>query len=204
MKANSVRIYSVEEYIQVEEETGTKHEYHRGEIYAMSGGTIARGMLCGNSYAALRSGLQTKNTDCTVLNSEIKLHIAAVDSFVYPDATVICGPIERSSKDANSAAVEAVTNPIVIVEVLSKSTSDYDPVSTAGGEKFFRYRQIPSLLEYVLVSQEKPVVEVYSRQPNTEFWKISHYEGLNETVLLASVSLEISMQDLYAGIEEIR
>ncbi|MEQ9439062.1 MAG: Uma2 family endonuclease [Cyclobacteriaceae bacterium] len=198
MKANLVREYTIEEYSQIEEETGIKHEYHQGEVYAMSGGTIAHGMLCGNSYAILRSSLRGKEQNCTALNSEIKLHITAVDSFVYPDAMVVCGPIERSDKDKN-----AVTNPIVIIEVLSKTTSDYDPVSTAGGDKFYQYRQVSSLLEYVLISQEKAVVEVYSKQPNTEFWKISHYEGWNENIMLSSITLEVSMSDLYEGIEEI-
>ena len=86
---------------------------------------------------------------CNAYGSEIRIHIEKVESIVYPDAMIICGNIEVSGKEA-----EAVINPLLLVEVLSKSTESYDR-----GEKFYKYRQLPSIHEYILINQDKPLVE---------------------------------------------
>jgi len=183
-------LLSVSEYIIQEQENHTKYEYHDGQIFALAGGSLNHGMLCGNIYAELRSRLKAKKSDCKPFTSEIKLRIKARNSFVYPDAMVICGEIETSEQDKNS-----VTNPSLVVEVLSKSTANYDR-----GDKFFLYRQIPSLQEYVLISQNQPQVDVFYKQPNTDLWQITRFEGLESTIILQSVLLQIAMSDLYFDI----
>ncbi|NRB53214.1 MAG: Uma2 family endonuclease [Saprospiraceae bacterium] len=104
---------------------------------------------------------------------------------------VICGAIERSIETK-----DAVTNPTLIVEVLSKSTIEYDK-----GDKFYFYRQVPSLQEYVLIEQNRYVVEVYFKKGKNDLWSISRYEGLDQFIKLQSVGIEISMKELYFDVD---
>lgn len=190
MDARKLDHISLKEYQSIEIQNQTRYEFHNGSIHAMAGGTIAHGLLCGNIFAELRSTLKDNNSNCTALSSEIKLHIEAVNSFVYPDAMVICAELKASETDKN-----AVTNPILIVEVLSKSTANYDR-----GDKFYKYRQIPTLREYVLIEQEKAVVEVYSRQATSDLWRIMRVEGLAKKVVLTSIGVDIELGALYEGV----
>lgn len=182
---------SVQAYIQQEQESGIRYEYHDGTIYALAGGTINHGKLCGNIYAELRNKLKANNSGCNAFTGEIKLGIERKNTFVYPNAMVICEEINTAKEDDN-----AVTNPVLIAEVLSKTTADYDR-----GDKFYLYRQIPSLQEYVLIEQSKPVVEVYYKKKGTEFWSINRYEGLDTAVSLRSLKITIPLSDLYFDIE---
>lgn len=191
MKAHKQPKISVEEYIQLERESDTRYEYHDGDIYALAGGTLNHGKLCGNIYAELRSKLKEAGADCKAFTGEIKLCIEKKNAYVYPDSMVVCGAIETSNDDENS-----VTNPVLIVEVLSKSTADYDR-----GDKFYLYRQLPALQEYVLIEQDKPVVEIYYKKEHSDLWRITRYEGLDKTISLRSLQVEISMSDLYFDIE---
>jgi Uma2 family endonuclease len=191
MKAHKMPRLTIEEYILQEKESGQRYEYHDGKIFALAGGSVNHGLLCGNIYAELRSQLKAKGSNCKPTTSEIKLNIVKENSFVYPDAMVICGDLKKSNSDQNS-----VTNPILVVEVLSKSTSDYDR-----GDKFYIYRQIPSLQEYVLIEQARPQVEIFYKKPGTDLWRISRFEGLESKIQLQSVEIEISMSELYFDIE---
>jgi Uma2 family endonuclease len=187
MKAEKLPKLSVEEYIQHEIETGQKHEYHDGMIYALAGGTLEHALLIGNVYSELRNGLREKGNNCKPITNDAKLHIEKENKFVYPDTMVICGEFEKSS-----ANKDAVTNPILIVEVLSKSTSDYDR-----GDKFYFYRQIPTLQEYVLIDQSRYLVDIYYKIEKSDLWSISRYEGNDQKIKLQSIDIEISMKDLY-------
>ena len=191
MEAYKFPKLSVEEYIQRERESDTKYEYHNGEVYALAGGTLNHTKLCGNIYAELRSKL--KNLNCNPYTSEAKLSIKNKNTFVYPDSIVVCGEIKTSEKDKN-----AITNPTLIVEVLSKSTAHYDR-----GDKFHLYRQIPSLQEYVLIEQVKPVVEIYYRKERNDIWQISRIEGLDQAIKLQSLDIEISMSKLYFDVSDL-
>lgn len=185
-----VRSYTKLEYLETEQREGVKYEYDRGSISAMAGGSINHGLLCGNVYSELRGIFRQTSTPCTAFNSDIKLYIAKRDCYVYPDTMVVCGDIQETNE-----APEAVTNPIVVVEVLFKNTADYDR-----GEKFQKYRQVPSLQEYVLVEQYKVQVEVYYRKPDLDLWKISTYAGFDSAVRLESLGIEVKMGDLYVDV----
>jgi len=100
---------------------------------------------------------------------------------------VVCGDFEHSKEDENS-----IVNPILIVEVLSKSTAEYDR-----GDKFYLYRQIPTFKEYVLIEQKKHVVDVHFKQGNSDLWKITRYQGLDKIIKLQSIGIEVSMKELY-------
>ncbi len=191
MKAHKIPKLTVEEYINQEKESGNKYEFHNGKIYALAGGTLNHGLLCGNIYAELRGALKNNKSKCKPFTSEVKLNIGSENSFVYPDSMVICGDIEIADTDKNS-----VKNPVLIVEVLSKSTALYDR-----GDKFYLYRQIPSLQEYVLIEQDKPLVEVFYKKPKSDLWRISRFEGLDTKIKLQSLNIEINMTDLYYDIE---
>ena len=137
----------------------------------------------------MRSRLKARNSDCKAMTSEIKLHIQSENSFLYPDSMVACGEIQKSDSDKN-----AITNPIVVIEVLSKSTANYDR-----GDKFFMYRLIPSLQEYVLIEQEKPQIEIYKRE--SDLWQITRVTGLDKKLTLRSINLEIPLSEIYEGVE---
>ena len=190
MKAQKIPKLTVAEYITQEQESDTKYEYYNGEIFALAGGSINHGLLCGNIYSEIRSELRKKQSPCKPLTSEIKLNIKEKNSYVYPDTMVICGEMKTSENDANS-----VSNPILIVEVLSKSTANYDR-----GDKFFLYKQISSLQEYVLIEQDKAQVDVFYKKPESDLWRISRYEGLNTKVKFQSIKIEIEMSELYFDI----
>ena len=117
----------------------------------------------------------------------------AENSFVYPDAIVVCDELEVSPFEIN-----AIDNPILIVEVLSKSTANYDR-----GDKFFKYQQIPSLQEYVLIEQDKAIVDTYFKRPGVDLWRISRFEGLNSLIQLQSIGIQMLMSDLYAGVKDL-
>ena len=182
---------SVAEYVQYEIDTNQKYEFHDGEIFALAGGSIEHALLVGNIYAELRNGLQAKKSNCKPITSDAKLFIKKENKYVYPDAMVVCGEIEKS-QETN----DAVSNPVLIVEVLSKSTIEYDK-----GDKFHFYRQIPTLQEYVLIEQSRYVVESYFKKDKNDLWRISRYEGLDKTIFLQSLNLEIKLSDLYFDIK---
>ncbi len=187
MKAHKIPDITVEEYIRMEQETNTKHEYHDGEVFALAGGTINHGLLCGNAYAEIRNKLSKNDNKCIPFTSEVKIYIEKRNSYLYPDCMVICGDIEKSKEESN-----AVTNPVLIVEVLSRSTAEYDR-----GDKFYFYRQLSSFKEYVLIEQDRYVVDVHYKSKNSDLWRITRYEGLDKKIKLQSINIEITMEELY-------
>ena len=140
------------EYVAGERASDTKHEYLRGEVWAMAGGTREHARLAANVIRELGRALEGR--PCVVFTSDLRVRILATDRATYPDVSVVCGPAETAPDD-----VDAITNPTVLVEVLSDSTGADDR-----GQKFAHYRRIPSLREYVLVSQRAPRIEVYRRE----------------------------------------
>jgi len=186
------RTYSIEEYLELEATSELKHEYENGLILEMSGGTINHGVISDNIYNALRQRIRKSGSGCKTYSDKIKVRIEDLNQFVYPDAMVICGGIERSDKDA-----ESVTNPKVIVEVLSKSTVGYDR-----GDKFHKYRQLDSFQEYILIDQYQYVVETFYKNEQG-FWEISRAEGLENELYIKSLDFSISLSELYDDTENI-
>lgn len=150
-----------EEYLEAEGQSTIKHEWLDGVIYAMAGGSLEHSRLAGNVHAALKVGLKR----CEVFQSDAMLFVRATQLSTYADVTVVCGPIESQKIERNGRALgEALINPTLIVEVLSSSTEEYDR-----GEKFAHYMRVPSLKEYVLISQDVPKIEVF-RRPERGHW----------------------------------
>jgi Uma2 family endonuclease len=176
-------VFTYEEYLSREQETGLRHEFLDGAVYAMSGGTPEHARLIGEVAFAIRSAVDP--TRCRVFPSDLKVQVAATGLTTYPDVALVCGEVVRASGDKN-----AVTNPKVLVEVLSASTEAYDR-----GEKWAHYRRIESLEAYVLVSQIPQRVEVYEKQANGEF--VHRVAGPGERLVIAGVELTLEVDALY-------
>lgn len=143
--------YSFQEYLAVEEISAVRHEFLDGEIYAMAGGSIAHAALSVAASSALQSGLAGR---CRVFSSDLRIRSVASGLACYPDVSVVCGEVAT-----DPASTETVTNPTVVVEVLSPATMDYDL-----GEKFSHYQQIPSLKAVIYVWQDRRQIEVRARE----------------------------------------
>jgi Uma2 family endonuclease len=171
------------EYMALEARSGgQRHEYLRGEVYAMSGGTPEHAALEAAMAGELRNALEAAGKQCRVYSANLRLRVEATDFTCYADATVVCGKAETSPVDRH-----AVTNPTVLVEVLSDSTESYDRGIKAG-----HYRHIPSIREYVLVSQHSAVVEVWRRNEQ-ERWEVAAVAGKGEKAALASLGIAIDV-----------
>lgn len=182
--------YSIEEYIELDRGSLEKLEYHSREIFAMAGGSFTHGLLGGNIIAGLKEAIRKSGKPCRTYTGDVKIAISA-KHYVYPDASVIRGKIESTEQ-----LPDAALNPLIIVEVQSPSTGLYDREG-----KFQAYRQIKSFREYILISQDKLLVEVFYKPDDKDFWQYRSYDSLNEIVQLSSIDSEISMTDIYAGWE---
>lgn len=173
-----------DEYLALEASSPLKHEYIRGEVYAMSGGTPTHARLQTAVSAALIAAL--KGRPCAVYSSDLSVRVEATDATLHPDVTVVCGKLETSARDKN-----AVVNPKLIVEVLSESTEGYDR-----GAKASHYRQIPTLSEYVLVSQAERRVEVY-RWNERGRWELA-VEARSGEVPIEGLGVAFTVEEIYA------
>ena len=131
--------------------------------------------------------------NCQAIGSDQKIYIPLANRGLFGDVTVYCGKPEFHDKNSYLLA-----NPLLIVEVLSKSTQSYDK-----GEKFDLYRSLPSFREYLLVAQDKPSVQArYLQDPENDLWKYSNAEGLESSIRLQSIGMELKLKDIYSVIEE--
>ena len=175
---------TVEEYLQKERVSVEKHEYWGGEIFAMAGASHAHNLIVANTIFALMQALRGK---CLVYPSDMRLHVPASGLFTYPDVSVVCGPPQFLD-----GAEDTLENPAVLVEVLSPATESYDR-----GKKFEGYRSIPSFADYLLIAQDRVMVEHYRRQEGGGWLLVERRAG--EGLRLGCG--EIAVDDLYLGLE---
>jgi len=159
----------------------------------MAGGTPTHGKIANNVSTAINNELNKKNNNCSTYNSDVKVFIPDFNRGAYPDCMAICGKEQLHEK---SNAV--VTNPCLIIEVLSDSTKEYD-----SNAKFEGYRSIPSFKEYVLVWQTIPKVQSWYKEDN-DLWRISSVFGLDKTIQLYSIDCEIALKDIYIRVEDLK
>ena len=196
MAEQALSSYTYSDYLELEANSEEKYEFHGGYITAMAGGTLAHGQISVNVTTALRNSLEGAKKPCITYSSDVKVHVTASHRTYYPDGSVVYDTPEISSKDKH-----ALINPILIVEVLSESMVAFDR-----GNKFAHYRKIPSLREYVLVSQSEPIVDTYYRL-DSGAWEIQTIEGLSEWVTLKSLGIQLAMNSIYylvEGMEEYK
>lgn len=188
MSSIAARTYlTPEEYIAAERKATLKSEYISGEIVAMSGARNEHNLITMNTANGLYN--QVTERGCRVYASDMRVGIGAGVSYFYPDIAVTCDR-PRFEDDA----LDILTNPQVIIEVLSDATESYDR-----GEKFAHYRQLESLQEYILISQDRVRVEHYLRQGKQ--WLLSEFNMLENVLLLTSIKAELPLNRIYRFVE---
>ena len=181
------RYYTPEEYLELEEAAESKSEYRDGEIVAMTGGTTNHNEIAGNFYSHSKFGLRGQNY--RIYMGDVRLWIPRYRLYTYPDVMVIEGePIYEGS------GTTTVTNPLLIVEVLSKSTKDYDR-----GDKFQYYRSIPELKEYIMIDQYNFHIEQFAKNSEGK-WVLSEYETADAVLALAALEFQIQLSEIYRGV----
>lgn len=184
MQVTQKRYYSPEEYLALEEVADYKSEYIDGEIVPMAGGSTNHNRIAGNFYAGLNFAFKTE--DYEVFMSDVRLWIPQRRIYTYPDVMVVAGEPEYYND-----RTDTITNPRVIIEVLSPSTKRYD-----SSKKFEAYRTILAFEEYLLIDQTRVYIEHFSKTDNKR-WSFAEYDESDNAIALSSVSFEISLVDIY-------
>lgn len=182
------RRFSVSEYLAREELALTKSEFFHGDIVAMAGATIAHNVITGNVFSHLHALLRDR--ECSPFGSDQRIKVERAGSFMYADVAVVCGEIIPAKDDPHS-----ITNPRVIIEVLSDSTEGKDR-----GKKLKLYLKLDSLREYILISQDEPRIDKIFRKDDGT-WTMSIVEGLGDWLEIESIDCRLAMAQIYNGIK---
>jgi Uma2 family endonuclease len=177
-----------EEYLAMERHAPTKSEYLRGEVYALAGASRQHVMIMTNTIVALATRL--KGRPCAVFGSDLRVKVPLTGLYTYPDVSVVCGEAQFEDREQDN-----LLHPTVIVEILSDSTERYDR-----GDKFAHYRRLESLTDYILISQHRPLVEHFARQPE-DSWLLKAYEGIEAIAAIPSIGCELPLADVYDKVE---
>ncbi len=188
MAVAALRYITEDEYLSLEETAELKHEYLAGRIFDMAGGSAEHALVSANVIAELRRA--AGEGPCRVFSSDLRIRVQSSGLNTYPDVSVVCGALQLTERKP-----KACTNPAVLVEVLSESTQEYDR-----GEKWRHYQTIESLQDYLLVWQDRPRVERYSRLPDGG-WRYELAEGLEAQVTVLALEGKISLAQVYRGVE---
>jgi Uma2 family endonuclease len=177
-----------EEYLQFERQSETKHEYFDGEIFAMTGASRKHNLISMNLSYLLVGYLKGKS--CKAYAGDFRVKIKETGLYTYPDVIITCDKeiLEDQVKDT-------LLNPLIIIEILSPSTERYDR-----GKKFLHYRQIESLQNYVLISQEEPRIELFERQATGQ-WLLSEKNGLENSIEIPAIDYMLSLMEVYDKVD---
>lgn len=187
------KIYTIEEYFELEEMAVEKHEFENGKITLMPGGTAIHNEIAANVIYALKKAIKVLEQKFKVYNSDMKIAVPKFESFVYPDAVVICEKPEyyKTRKDV-------IINPLLVVEVASPSTEAYDREL-----KFHKYRTLSSFQEYVILHQHQVWASIYRRE-GEDLWRTLDLQGMESTLELHSIGCTIPLADIYEGVELVQ
>ena len=187
MAAPQSKHVSIEDYLIAERAATEKHEYYKGEIFAMSGASLRHNRIQINLILGIGNLLKGKS--CEIFGSDLRVHIPPNSLFTYPDAVIVCGEPQLLDD-----AQDTVLNPTVIFEVLSPSTQSYDR-----GDKFKLYRDIPSLHAYILVATDKPGVEQYCKRSDGT-WTLQEFTDTEAAISINSINCTLLMAQIYEGV----
>jgi Uma2 family endonuclease len=187
MSAHPKRLLSPEEYLAIERDVPEKHEYYRGEMFALGGASREHNLITGNVAASIHA--QLSGRACESYQNEMRVKVSPTGLYAYPDVVVTCEKPKFEDK-----VLDTLLNPQAIVEVLSDTTEKYDR-----GKKFEHYRQIASLYEYLLVTQDRPHVELFTRGTDG-VWRLTEATGLEANIELPTVGCRLSLGDVYAKV----
>lgn len=181
--------YTLEEYLELDHGNEEKLEFWDGYIFTLAGANNAHDQIQGNGHFYLRSKLQGKS--CRVFLSEMRVDVPDYPPYRYPDLSALCG-------EANFIKLgkqEILTNPQVIIEILSDSTADFDR-----GYKFTYYKSIKSFIEYILIAQDRPHLSQFIKQADNS-WLQHEFTNLNDTFHIASLDCDLSLSEIYENVE---
>jgi Uma2 family endonuclease len=183
-----LKFISQSDYLQTERLAVDKHEYFRGEVFAMNGASITHNVIFSNTFNEI--GNQLKGKSCRPFGSDLRIHIPKNTLYTYPDISIICGEIKTTDDK-----FDTVTNPSVIIEILSASTRNYDK-----GEKFTLYREIDSLQEYILIDSERIMVEKFIRNADNS-WQLTEYKSIEQSFKITTVAIEMTLETVYQDVK---
>lgn len=178
--------FTAEEYLQIEKSSVEKHEFYKGEIFAMSRAGARHNIISVNLITSISTQLRGKS--CRPYGSDMRINIPENTLFTYPDISIICGSVITTAGDEETAI-----RPTVIIEILSPSTKEYDR-----GEKFKLYRDIPTLKEYIMVESEMVSVEAF-RINEKERWELQEYKSIADTLNIPVVNVRVLLSEIYEG-----
>ncbi|MEN0045601.1 MAG: Uma2 family endonuclease [Bacteroidota bacterium] len=181
---------TLEEYLVFEAKSEVKHEFINGKIVEMPGADSTHNILATNIAYCIKLAAKKDVKSYPIMGSDMKIYIEDIDQVRYPDAVVVCE--ELIYHDNNQMLL---INPLLIIEVLSPSTQEFDRTT-----KFEQYKHLPSFKEYLLVHQERPLVSTYFREEE-DLWRIRSTRGLEESCTLKSIDIELALADVYEHIE---
>jgi Uma2 family endonuclease len=188
MSSQTKTRYTTEEYMAIDRQSDFKNEYFNGEIFAMTGASRKHNLITINVATSLNSQLRGRR--CEVYASDMRVKVGLSGLYTYPDIVVVCGSPEFEDRE-----IDTLINPTLIIEVLSKSTEGYDR-----GDKFGHYRKVESLLEYLLISQDRHHLEHYTRQSDNQ-WLLSETDNLQAIIQFPSINCELSLDNIYHKVE---
>ncbi len=188
MAAPILNYVSPTDYLIIEQAAKDKHELHQGRVVAMAGASLAHNEIVSNVFGVIKSFL--KGNSCRIYPSDLRIHIPSSDSFTYPDLSIVCGKPEMLD-----GQFDTITNPTVILEVMSPSTEQYDR-----GTKFFYYMQIPSLKEYILISSSNLYIQTASKQTDGS-WKFDEITDNNASLSIQTIGNTIGVNEIYENVK---
>lgn len=186
MSVQRKRHYTLDEYLALERTTHEKHEFFRGEVFAMGGASEQHNLIVLNVGAELRQ--QLRGRSCRVYPSDLRVKIGSTGLYTYPDVVVVCGEPQLEQPG------DTLLNPTLLVEVLSESSEAYDR-----GKKSEHYRALPTLTDYLLVAQDRVLVEHYGRQPG-DLWLLQAVNRLDASVAIQSLGCELKLTEVYLNV----
>lgn len=178
------RRYTVEEYLALEEQSEIRHEFFDGELFAMAGADVSHNLIGGNFYMNFRLALRGR--PCKVLMEGVQLVVEEGRHYTYPDVMITCNPDDQRARRILHA-------PVLLIEVLSPSTAEYDR-----GRKFNQYKKLPSLRHYLLVSQTSWLVEWYRREEN-DIWSITSLVEATDALVIPDLNINLTVAEIYEG-----
>lgn len=189
MSTQPQRRYTLEEYFAIERACEARYEYWQGEVYAMSGASPAHVQIQINLITLLRS--QLRERPCRLFSSDMRLKVPSLPPYRYPDLSALCGEavFERIG------GLEVLTNPTLIVEILSPTTEAFDR-----GDKFTHYKSIPNFSEYLLVAPHRPHVGQYLKQSD-DVWMYREFNDLEITLYVYCLDCSVALAELYQDVD---
>lgn len=182
-----MKYMTVEEYLAFEDASTEKHEFIGGVVYAMAGAGVSHNRVVRNTVVEIGQFLKEK--PCEIFQSDLKVHVKTESGISYPDITIVCDELQFLE-----TRTDVVTNPSVIVEVLSPSTQNYDH-----GEKFMFYRQIESLQEYILISSMELRIEKFKKEASGS-WTLTEYKNLTDKLPIDTIQFQLLLAEIYRDI----